>query len=177
MGCPSVGDRSGHGLVRRTSYPSFYIEHFSNGPSAQAEFELSVEWVAQHGPTLEPEERAELDSRLAEEISIFDRQLGEIPEAAAVGVTDYDSFQIFSGQHNHNEMEMQAEWKIRDRTNCDTISIIQHMPERYDDPRDYLWQHDYFESYTYLKYLAQWTAMVEAAQHHSRPQAKDNGWD
>ena len=148
---------------------------------------MSVEWVAQYGPTLEPEERAELDSRLAEEIAIFDRQLEEIPEAAAVGVTDYNSFQTFSGRRDHDEMEMQAERKIRNRTNCDTISIIQQMLERYDDPRDYLRQHDYFESYTpqekaqmlavnswprsllsgsvmdstdyYLKYLAQWTAI------------------
>ena len=175
------------GLIYYYMFPSFYIEHFSNGPSAQDEFDLSVEWVAQYGPTLEPEERAELDSRLAEEIAIFDRQLEEIPEAAAVGVTDYNSFQTFSGRRDHDEMEMQAERKIRNRTNCDTISIIQHMLERYDDPRDYLQQHDYFESYTpqekaqmlavnswprsllsgsvmdstdyYLKYLAQWTAI------------------
>ena len=175
------------GLIYYYMFPSFYIEHFSNGPSAQAEFELSVGWVAQYGTTLEPEERAELDSRLAEEIAIFDRQLEEIPEAAAVGVTDYNSFQTFSGRRDHDEMEMQAERKVRNRTNCDTISIIQHMLERYDDPRDYLQQHDYFESYTpqekaqmlavnswprsllsgsvmdstefYLKYLAQWTAI------------------
>ena len=136
------------GLIYYYMFPSFYIEHFSNGPSAQDEFDLSVEWVAQYGPTLEPEERAELDSRLAEEIAIFDRQLEEIPEAAAVGVTDYNSFQTFSGRRDHDEMEMQAERKIRNRTNCDTISTIQHMLDRYDDPRDYLWQNDYFEFYT-----------------------------
>ena len=58
------------GLIYYYMFPSFYIEHFSNGPSAQDEFDLSVEWVAQYGPTLEPEERAELDSRLAEEIAM-----------------------------------------------------------------------------------------------------------
>lgn len=175
------------GLIYYYMFPSFYIEYFSNGPSAQEEFRLSVEWVAQYGPTLEPAERAELDSRLAEEIAIFDRQMEEIPEAAVVGVTDYNSFQTFSGQRDHDEMEMQAERKIRNRTNCDTISIIQHMLERYDDPRDYLQQHDYFESYTpqekaqilavnswprsllsgsvmdstdyYLKHLVQWTSI------------------
>lgn len=175
------------GLIYYYMFPSFYIEHFSNGPSAQAEFELSVEWVAQYGPTLEPEERAELDDYLADEIARFNRQLEEIPEAAAVGVTDYDSFQALSRRHDHDELEMQAEWLIRDDTNCDTISIIQQMLEHYDDPRDYLRQHDYFESYTlkeqeqilavetwpdsllsgsvmdstnfYFKYLAQWTAI------------------
>ncbi len=175
------------GLIYYYMFPSFYIEHFSNGAYAQDEFGLSVEWVAQYGPTLEPEERAELDSRLAEEIAIFDRQLEEIPEAAAVGVTGYDSFQIFSSQHDHDEIEIQAEWKIRNRTNCDTISTIQHMLERYDASRDYLRQHGYFEFYTakeqeqilavnswprsllsgsvmdstdyYFKYLAQWTAI------------------
>lgn len=45
------------GLIYYYMFPSFYIEHFSNGPSAQDEFDLSVEWVAQYGPTLEPEER------------------------------------------------------------------------------------------------------------------------
>ena len=96
------------GLIYYYMFPSFYIEHFSNGAYAQDEFGLSVEWVAQYGPTLEPEERAELDSRLAEEIAIFDRQLEEIPEAAAVGVTGYDSFQIFSSQHDHDEIEIQS---------------------------------------------------------------------
>ena len=61
------------GLIYYYMFPSFYIEHFSNGPFARAEFELAVEWVAQYGPTLEPEERAELDSRLEEEITKFPR--------------------------------------------------------------------------------------------------------
>lgn len=171
------------GLIYYYMFPSFYIEHFSNGPFARAEFELAVEWVAQYGPTLEPEERAELDSRLEEEITKFNRQLEGIPEAAAAGITDYTSFRT-SGQ---TEEHARLTWDIRDGTNCDTISAIQQMLERYDDPRDYLRQHDYFESYTakereqmlavnswsrsllsgsvmdstefYLKYLAQWTAI------------------
>ncbi|MDE6455472.1 MAG: hypothetical protein K2L38_06140, partial [Dysosmobacter sp.] len=172
------------GLIYYYMFPSFYIEHFSNGPAAQAEFDLSVEWVARYGPTLEPEERAELDSRLAEEIAIFDRQLEEFPEAAASGLTDYESFCAALQQ---DERDTQMIWAAQSRTNCDTISTIQQMLERYDDPRDYLQQHDYFESYTikereqmlavedwpksllsgsvmdstnyYLKYLAQWTAI------------------
>ena len=151
---------------------------------AQAEFDLSVEWVARYGPALEPEERAELDGRLAEEIAIFDRQIKEIQEAEAAGVTDYESFREASDQ---DERDAQTIWAIQDCTNYYTISIIQRMLERYDDPRDYLRQHDYFEFYTpqekaqmlavnswprsllsgsvmdstdyYLKYLAQWTAI------------------
>lgn len=49
------------GLIYYYMFPSFYIEHFSNGPSAKEQFDLSVEWVARYGPTLEPEERAEVD--------------------------------------------------------------------------------------------------------------------
>lgn len=172
------------GLIYYYMFPSFYIEYFSNGPSAQAEFELSVEWVARYGPTLEPEERAELDSRLAEEVAKFNRQLEKFPEAAAAGITDYKSFRAASEQ---NAGDTQLMWAIQDGSNCDTISTIRHMLERYDDPRDYLWEHDYFEFYTpqekaqilavnswpksllsgsvmdstnyYLKYLARWTAI------------------
>lgn len=32
------------GLIYYYMFPGFYIEHFSNGPSARAEFDLSVEW-------------------------------------------------------------------------------------------------------------------------------------
>ena len=172
------------GLIYYYMFPGFYIEYFSNGPSAREEYDLSLEWTARYGPTLEPEERAELDSRLAEEIAIFDRQLEELPEAAASGLTDYESFCAALQQE---ERDTQMIWAIQRRTNCDTISTIQQMLERYDDPRDYLRQHDYFESYTvkeqeqiltvedwpksllsgsvmdstnfYLKYLAQWTAI------------------
>nr|WP_296438176.1 hypothetical protein [uncultured Acetatifactor sp.] len=171
------------GLIYYYMFPSFYIEHFSNGPSAQDEFDLSVEWVAQYGPTLEPEERAELDSRLAEEVAIFDRQLEGFPEAAAAGITDYASFRTA----DQTEENARLAWDIRNGTDCYTISAIQQMLERYDDPRDYLRQHDYFESYTakeqeqmlvvnswprsflsrsvmdstdyYFKYLAQWTTI------------------
>lgn len=171
------------GLIYYYMFPSFYIEHFSNGPSAKEQFDLSVEWVARYGPTLEPEERAEVDSQLAEEIAKFNRRLEKFPEAVAVGITDYTSFRA-ADQSDENTQLM---WDIRDGTNYYTIENIQQMLERYDDPRDYLQQHDYFESYTpqekaqmlavnswprsllsgsvmdstefYLKYLAQWTAI------------------
>lgn len=172
------------GLIYYYMFPSFYIEHFSNGPSAQEEFNLSVEWVARYGPTLEPEERAELDSRLAEEIAEFNRRLEEFPGAAAAGITDYESFRAASEQ---NARDTQLMWDIREETNCYTIEIIQQMTELCDLQRDYLGQPEFFQYYTpkeqaqmlavdswpksllsrsvmdstnsYLKYLAQWTAV------------------
>ena len=102
------------GLIYYYMFPSFYIEHFSNGPSAQDEFDLSVEWVAQYGPTLEPEERAEVDSQLAEEIAKFNRRLEKFPEAVAVGITDYESFRAASEQ---NARDTQLMWDIREETN------------------------------------------------------------
>lgn len=171
------------GLIYYYMFPSFYIEHFSNGPSAQEEFNLSVEWVARYGPTLEPEERAELDSRLAEEIAKFNRRLEKFPEAVAVGITDYTSFRA-ADQSDENTQLM---WDIRDGTNYYTIETIQQMLWLYDYQRDYLGQPEFFQYYTpkeqaqmlaidswpksllsrsvmdstnsYLKYLAQWTSI------------------
>lgn len=171
------------GLIYYYMFPSFYIEYFSNGPSAQVEFDLSVEWVAQYGPTLEPEERAELDSRLTEELAKFNRRLEEIPEAAEAGITDYESFRTAS----QTEENTQLMWDIRDETNCYTIEKIQQMMELSDLQRDYLGQPEFFKYYTpkeqaqmlavdswpksllsssvmdstecYLKYLAQWTVI------------------
>lgn len=170
------------GSIYYYMFPSFYIEHFSNGPSAKEEFVLSVEWVTQYGPTLEPEERTEVDSQLAEEIAKFNRQLEKFPEAAAVGITDYASF-CAADQADENTQLM---WDIRDGTNYYTIETIQQMLWLYDYQRDYLDQPEFFQYYTpkeqaqmlavdswpksllsrsvmdstnsYLKYLAQWTA-------------------
>lgn len=171
------------GLIYYYMFPSFYIEHFSNGSSAQVEFDLSVEWVARYGPTLEPEERAEVDSQLAEEIAKFNRQLKDFPEAAAAGITDYASFRTA----DQIEGNAQLMWDIRNGTNCYTIENILQMMELCDRQRDYLGQPEFFEYYTpkeqaqmlvadnwpksllswsvmestnnYLKYLAQWTAI------------------
>ena len=56
------------GAVYYWMFPQFYIEYFCNGPSGEAQFDLASDWVARYGPTLEPEERAQLDGQLAEEI-------------------------------------------------------------------------------------------------------------
>ena len=50
------------GAVYYWMFPEFYIEYFCNGPASQAQFQLASEWVEKYGPTLEPEERAELDA-------------------------------------------------------------------------------------------------------------------
>ena len=57
------------GAVYYWMFPQFYIEYFTNGPYAEAQFDLASDWVEQYGPTLEPEERAELDSQLAEPLT------------------------------------------------------------------------------------------------------------
>ena len=80
------------GAVYYWMFPQFYIEYFCNGPYAEAQFDLASGWVAQYGPTLEPEERAQLDGQLAEEIDAFAQQIAAIPEASAAGLTDYESF-------------------------------------------------------------------------------------
>ena len=133
------------GLIYYYMFPSFYIEHFSNGPSAKEEFNLSVEWVNRYGPTLEPEERAEVDGRLAEEIAKFNRQLEEFPEAAAAGITDYESFRTASEQ---NARDTQLMWDIREETNCYTIENIRQTMELCDLQRDYLDQPAFFQYYT-----------------------------
>ena len=79
------------GAVYYWMFPQFYIEYFCNGPQAEAQFTLASDWVARYGPTLEQAERAELDGQLAEELDAFARQIAAIPEAAAAGLTDYET--------------------------------------------------------------------------------------
>ncbi len=60
------------GVVYFFLFASFSIEYFSNGENAKALFQLSSGWAQRYGPTLEPEERAELDGqreRMLEEFS------------------------------------------------------------------------------------------------------------
>jgi len=74
-------------------FPLIYIEYFFNGNTAEVEFDLAVEWLEKYGPTMEPEEREELDGQLSEEIRIFNEQLAAFPEAVQRGLDDYASFQ------------------------------------------------------------------------------------
>ena len=91
------------GLIYYYMFPSFTLSIFTTR-SAKEQFDLSVEWVARYGPTLEPEERAEVDSQLAEEIAKFNRRLEKFPEAVAVGITDYTSFRAANQSDENTQL-------------------------------------------------------------------------
>lgn len=129
------------GVVYYWMFPEFYIEYFCNGPAAQAEFQLASQWVEKYGPTLEPEERAELDGQVAEEITAFDRQIAAIPEAAAAGLTDYETFYQFREDYysgtaaSGGEADMDREslvHRVYGGTNWYAIEEIQYTMRLYD---------------------------------------------
>ena len=129
------------GAVYYWMFPQFYIEYFCNGPSGEAQFDLADHWVARYGPTLEPEERAQLDGQLAEEIGSFDQQISSIPEASAAGLTDYESFLSFreeylNGVLNANgQADMDTEYllnRVYGGTSWYTIAVLEQAMEAYD---------------------------------------------
>lgn len=80
-------------------FPSFYIRYFCNGPTGQANFDLAAGWVELYGPTMEPDERAELDGQLEDEIRRFNQSLPGIPGAVQAGMTDYETFEALRQAH------------------------------------------------------------------------------
>lgn len=129
------------GVVYYWMFPEFYIEYFYNGPDAEAQFQLASEWVAQYGPTLEPEERAELDGQLAEELETFNEQIAAIPEAAAAGLTDYRTFCAFRDDYytdtaaSGGDADMDLEslvQRVYSGTNWYIIEEIQNTMDLYD---------------------------------------------
>lgn len=129
------------GAVYYWMFPQFYIEYFCNGPAEQAEFQLASEWVEQYGPTLEPEERAELDGQLAEEIKEFGQQIAATPEAAATGLTDYKAFSQFREEYysdraaSDGKADMDTEYllsRVYGGTNWYIIQELQYTMELYD---------------------------------------------
>ena len=129
------------GVVYYWMFPEFYIEYFCNGPDAEAQFQLASEWVAQYGPTLEPEERAELDGQLAEELETFNEQIAAIPEAAAAGLTDYRTFCAFRDDYytdtaaSGGDADMDLEslvQRVYSGTNWYIIEEIQNTMDLYD---------------------------------------------
>lgn len=129
------------GAVYYWMFPEFYIEYFCNGPASQAQFQLASEWVEAYGPTLEPEERAELDGQLAEEIQAFDQQIAAIPEAAAVGLTDYETFDQFREDYysgtaaSGGEADMDMEYllsRVYGGTNWYVILELEQTMDTYD---------------------------------------------
>lgn len=129
------------GAVYYWMFPEFYIEYFCNGPASQAQFQMASQWVEKYGPTLEPEERAELDGQLAEEIGKFDQQIAAIPEAAAVGLTDYETFSKFREDYysgtaaSGGEADMDMEYllsRVYGGTNWYVILELEQTMETYD---------------------------------------------
>ena len=123
--------------------PGFYIEYFCSGPSAQAEFELPLDWVRRYGPTVEPSERAEIDAQLEEQERLFSEALRAIPEAAELGVSDYDSFEDFKNRFYHENEDMDDSEKERinafitqvffsSDTNYETVRALRIFLEAYD---------------------------------------------
>lgn len=129
------------GVVYYWMFPEFYIEYFCNGPDAEAQFQLASEWVEQYGPTLEPEERAELDGQLAEELETFNEQIAAIPEAAAAGLMDYRTFCTFRDDYytdtaaSGGDADMDLEslvQRVYSGTNWYIIEEIQNTMDLYD---------------------------------------------
>ena len=129
------------GAVYYWMFPQFYIEHFTNGPQSQAQFALASGWVERYGPALEPEERAELDGQLTEEIAAFNTQIAAIPEAAAAGLTDYMAFLSFREDYLNGVKEAGGEadkdveallYRVYGGTNWYTIEELEKSMEAYD---------------------------------------------
>lgn len=129
------------GSVYYWMFPQFYIEYFCNGPYAEAQFDLADHWVARYGPTLESEERAELDGQLAEELDAFAQQIAAIPEAAAAGLTDYEAVLSFREDYldgtreNGGEADMDVEallYRVYGGTSWYRIEVLTDVIEAYD---------------------------------------------
>lgn len=134
--------------------PEFYMEYFnrSNG-SAAAYYELALGWLEKYGVTMEPEERAELDGQLAEEQAVFAGQLAAIPEAAAEGITDWDSFIAFqddyweSWRQESEDYFDSEEHKAKERllrriqggTNYETVKTLTEYMDSYDNWGTFPW--------------------------------------
>ena len=129
------------GAVYYWMFPQFYMEYFTNGPYAEAQFALASGWVERYGPTLEPEERAQLDGQLAEEIAAFGQQISSIPEAAAAGLTDYKAFLSFREDYLNGvrdadgQADMDTEFllnRVYGGTNWYRIEVLTDTMETYD---------------------------------------------
>ena len=135
------------GAVYYWMFPEFYIEYFCNGPAERAQFQLASQWVEKYGPTLEPEERAELDGQLAEEIKAFDQQIAAIPEAAEAGLTDYESFDQFwedylnDARDGGGQADMDMEYllsRVYGGTNWYVLRELEQTMETYDTQDEHL---------------------------------------
>lgn len=120
------------GAMYYQMFSRFYVEHFNNGPAAQANFDLTVDWVEKYGPTMEPSERAELDGQLAEEIQQFNDQLSAYPGAAELGLTNYETFQAKYKQNSSDAEIQQMCITIMNTSNYDRVKKLENFIANYD---------------------------------------------
>lgn len=120
--------------------PAFYIENFNNGPQAQAEFDLALDWVQRYGPTIEPEERDEIGKQLEAEEADFLAYAANSRDLTARGITDYDSFRAFEAA-THDDYRAAIDRGdaacvnyvvYSGKTNYITIYVLRQFLEDYD---------------------------------------------
>lgn len=135
------------GVLYYLLFLNFYITRFNNGPSAQSQFDITVGWMERYGPTMEPEERAQVDEQLASELATFNTMVADLPEAAEAGIVDYESFMSFSDEmfaasrNTGNDETVQKGWelerKIMDSTNAWQLQELRSLMQAYDSRRDH----------------------------------------
>lgn len=129
------------GLLYYFLFAGFYIQYFSNGSEAQASFALSAQWAEKYGTTIEPAERAEMDSQLEQEKALFSEQLTAFDEPKQYGFSDWESFAAFRNEYynqtseNDGKADMGTEeviWKMIGGTNFYTVQTLMGIMESYD---------------------------------------------
>lgn len=108
----------------------FYLEHFK-GNGSEAPFYLSQDWLERYGTTIEPSERAGLDSQLEELEDEFARQVTEILGAVEAGITDYESF-IAWNETRTTEADRDLYWSIYYNTELDMVKSLFQFVTCYD---------------------------------------------
>ena len=128
------------------------MEHFHNGPNAQTDFEIADGWMERFGPTMEPEERAQVDAQLADEIAVFDDMVADLPEAAAAGIVDYPSYTAFeeawverwqdASHDDRFRADSELHARIVENTNLYRLQELQTMMNGYDTRNENLISQD-----------------------------------
>ena len=140
------------GVLYYLLFPRFYVEHFHNGPNAQSDFDIAVGWMERFGPTMEPEERVQVDAQLADEIAVFDDMVADLPEAAAAGIVDYPSYTAFeeawverwqdASHDDRFRADSELHARIVENTNLYRLQELQTMMNGYDTRNENLISQD-----------------------------------
>ena len=115
------------GVMYYLLMPSFYVVHFPNGPNQQASFDLATDWAARFGPTMEPEERAQLDAQLAEEQAEFATWIAAVPEAAEKGIVDYATYAAFCDEVDEARSQSASHEGVRGMTYDEARSFQEQL--------------------------------------------------